>query len=162
TFAPAVPFPPGAVVSFPAFAGQHAEDEAGNGLNVSYGSFTVATEADATPPTVLSIAPANGATAPAEDPVVATFSEAMGTVRIDLFPPMRGTTTLSPDGRTATFASDRPTFDTTFTIVVNGADRAGNPLAEVTSTYTTGHAPIQTAYASVVSSRPARGAVGVR
>lgn len=116
-----------------------AKDAAGNALASNFTwSFTTSGTADVTPPTVLSVVPANAATSIAVNSnITATFSEAMNstTITSSTFTLKQGTTaiagTVSYSGTTATF---NPTNDLagnlvyTATITTGAKDAAGNAL----------------------------------
>ena len=119
-----------------------AKDVAGNAIASAYTwSFTTAAAVvtDVTPPTVLTIVPASGATSIAVNSnVTATFSEAMNasTISASTFTLKQGTTaiagSISYSGNTATF---NPTSDLTggmvytASITTGATDLAGNAIA---------------------------------
>ncbi len=117
-----------------------AKDAAGNALASNYSwSFTTAAAADVTPPTVLSVIPANNATTIATSihPSV-TFSEAMNasTINATNFSLKQGTTTVAGtvaySGATATFTPAASLLANTVytgTITTGAKDAAGNALA---------------------------------
>jgi hypothetical protein len=119
-----------------------AKDAAGNAIAAAYTwSFTTAVVvvADVTPPTVLTIVPASGATSIAlTSKVTATFSEAMtaSTITSSTFTVSQGTTavagTVSYSGTTATFTPSSALVGGkvyTATITTGAKDLAGNALA---------------------------------
>jgi len=140
------------------------KDVAGNALASTYTwSFTTAAGVvtDVTPPTVLSMVPANSATIVAVNGnVTATFSEAMNTSTISAttFTLKQGTTTVagsvSYSGNTATF---NPTSDLaggmvyTASITTGATDLAGNAIATAkTWSFTTAPAVAVISFATQV------------
>jgi len=149
-----------------------AKDATGNALAaIKTWSFTTASGADVTAPTVLSVVPADNATSVAVNGnVTATFSEAMNssTITSTTFTLKQGTTTVagsvSYSGTTATF---NPSADLaggmvyTATITTGAQDAAGNPLAAVkTWSFTTASGADVTA-PTVLSVLPASSATSV-
>ncbi len=123
---------------------------------------------DTTAPTVAAISPSNGATGVAvTDPVAVTFSEpVVGTsVQIVVTPSggaaVAGTTSYSAATNTATFTPTVPlASNTTFTVDISGAtDAAGNTMAPVAGTFTTGVVDVTPPVVSAVV--PGDGAVDV-
>ena len=117
-----------------------AQDAAGNPLAaVKTWSFTTASGADVTPPTVLSVVPASSVTSVAMNGnVTATFSEAMNssTITSMTFTLKQGSTTVAGSvSYSGTMATFNPTADLaggmvyTATITTGAQDAAGNPLA---------------------------------
>jgi len=127
--------------TFTATIGTGAKDTAGNGLGSSFAwSFTTGPPpTDSTPPTVVSVSPARGATGVSvQKKVTATFSEAMAprTITTAQFILRQGSTpvlgTVTYAGRTATFTPLRnlaPCTKYNATINVWVRDLAGNQLA---------------------------------
>jgi hypothetical protein len=120
------------------------KDVAGNAMASIYSwSFTTAAAApsDVTPPTVLSVAPAAGATSVSvTGAVTATFSEALNATSVNssTFTLMQGTTSVagsvSYSGVTATFTPSAPLANNTVytaTITTGVKDVAGNSMAAV-------------------------------
>lgn len=116
------------------------KDVAGNLLAASYSwNFTTSTQADVTPPTVLTVVPANGATSVAlNSQITATFSEIMtsSTINSSTFTLTLGSTnitgTVSYSGTTATFVpSGTLTGSTVYTVTITTGvkDMAGNSLS---------------------------------
>ncbi len=118
-----------------------ARDVAGNALASAHSwSFTTATPADATPPTVIAVTPANNATDVAvSTALTATFSEAMnnGTLNTSSFSAAETSSStavsgsLGVSGNTATFTPGAPlSTSTQYTATINTAvrDVAGNNL----------------------------------
>ena len=148
-------------------------DLAGNYYSYLYDQcFTTAAGADTTPPTVISVMPANNATGIGpNNPVTVTFSKPMNpttltSTNVALFV---GSTlytrnfSLSFDNTTLTFNPGSLPYSTTFTVVVtpNVTDLANNNLAsQYTSTFTTIAQPTTTV-PTVTAVRPASGATGV-
>ena len=150
-------------------------DLAGNALTSNYvWTFTTSTAPDTTPPTVVSTIPANAATGVAiNQPVTATFSEAMNPATIDATTFMltgpggvgvTGAVTYVAAGSVATFAPAAPlAYNTTYTATVTTGetDLAGNALtSNYVWTFTTATAP-DTTPPTVVSTIPADAATGV-
>lgn len=116
------------------------KDVAGNALAATYTwSFTTASGADVTPPTVLSVMPANNATNVAVNTdLSATFSEAMDplTITSTTFTVNQGTTSVAGavtySGTKATFTPSSALNGNTVytaTITTGAKDAAGNALA---------------------------------
>jgi len=139
TFTPSAPLAANTVYTGTVTTG--AKDAAGNSLASEFmWSFTTTgSGADVTPPTVLTIVPANGATSiAANSNVTATFSEAMNasTINATTFTLSQGSTAVAGSvtysGNTATF---NPTNDLagntvyTASITTGAMDAAGNALA---------------------------------
>jgi hypothetical protein len=119
-----------------------AKDVSGNALSAAYAwSFTTAVPSDVTPPTVLSVTPANSATSVAvNSAATVTFSEAMSSASIttSTFTLKQGTSsvagTVTYSGTTATFTpSAALAGGTVYTasITTGVKDAAGNSLAAV-------------------------------
>ena len=135
-----------------------AKDLAGNALAADYvWSWTTAAAADTTPPTVIAVIPANGATNVANNTTVtANFSEPMDQLTISTASfkltgpgttPVTGTVTYA--GTTATFAPAADlTANTTYTATVSGGtsgakDTAGNSMvSDYVWSFTTAAAPV--------------------
>ncbi len=145
-----------------------AEDLAGTPLASNY-VWSFRTAPAATPPTVISTVPVNGATdVPTNQALTATFSEAMtpATISTTTFTlkattsgtPVTGTVTYVAAGSTATFtptASLDPTTEYTATITTGAEDLAGTGLANnYVWTFTTAALPIAVA-PTVISTIPA-------
>src|SRR5919197_147126 len=146
-------------------------DTSGNPLSpVTWSFHTEAAPQDTTPPTVTSKSPASGATGVAvATNVTATFSEAVTGVSASSF------TLTGPGGAvSANVTYDSPTktatldpsadlaFNTSYTATLTSAitDTAGNPLTQVTWSFTTAAAP-DTTPPTVTAKSPASGATGV-
>jgi uncharacterized protein (TIGR03437 family) len=140
TFAPASTLAPN--TTFTATITTGAKDLAGNALASPFvWSFTTGAAADATPPTVSSTVPANGATGvPIGSQLSATFSKPMDplTVTTATFTLQRGPTpvsgTVTYNGTTAIFvplSSLAPSTAYTATITNGARDLAGNALASL-------------------------------
>jgi hypothetical protein len=149
-----------------------AKDAAGNALASNYiWSFTTAAAADVTPPTVLSVVPANNTTAIANSihPSV-TFSEAMtaSTINTTNFTLKQGLTnvagTVSYSGTTATFTPSVNLMANTVymgTVTTGAKDAAGNALAtNYTWSFTTS-ATADVTPPTVLSVVPANNAIAV-
>ncbi|MGE5247202.1 MAG: Ig-like domain-containing protein, partial [Verrucomicrobiota bacterium] len=148
------------------------QDAAGNAMASNYSwSFTTAAAADATPPAVTSVAPADGASNVAVNAsLTANFSEAVDplTVTGATFTLKNGPTSVagsvSVNGATATFKpSSVLANSTTYTATVTTGvkDLAGNALASAYSwSFTTGAAADTTA-PTVSATAPANNATGV-
>jgi hypothetical protein len=142
TFTPAASLTNSAVYTATITTG--VKDVAGNAMASVYSwNFTTAAAApsDVTPPTVLSVAPAAGATSVSvTGAVTATFSEALNTTSVNssTFTLMQGTTSIagsvSYSGVTATFTPSAPLANNTVytaTITTGVKDVAGNSMATV-------------------------------
>ncbi|HMJ53203.1 MAG TPA: Ig-like domain-containing protein [Polyangiaceae bacterium] len=132
--------------------------------------FTTATPPDTTPPTIVSVAPPNAATAvPSNSSIVITFSEPMNVAvtnaLLSLSPMVTctGGWAWNVSGTTATCVPTMPLSSSTlYTVGVAGAasDVAGNKLATAfSSTFTTGVMP-DTTPPTIVSAVPMNGATG--
>ena len=149
-----------------------AKDLSGTSLALSFAwTFTTGATADSTAPTVISTAPASGATAVAlNQKIAATFSKVMdsSTITTTTFTLKQGTTavagTLSYAGATATFTPTANLAASTLytaTITTGAADLAGNALASnFVWTFTTGTAT-NTSAPTVTSTVPLNAATGV-
>lgn len=168
TFTPVSPFPANTTVFVSA---NGLMDFAGNSNSGFSSSFTTGGGADTTPPTVLSVAPANGASNVGLNSTVAlTFSKSLlnGSVNgntVGLFVGgsnlINGPNAISADNRTVTLrAGTLPSGSVVTVVVTSGVqDLSGNHLADFSSQFTT--APVDTTNPSVVSQRPGIGAFGV-
>ncbi len=149
-----------------------AKDPSGLALASNYvWSFTTGAAANTTPPTVISVVPANAASGwPIGNKLSATFSEAMDptTITASTFTltlggtPVSGTVTYI--GTTATFApSSNLTAGASFvaTITTGAKDLAGNALASNYAWIFTTGATVSAILPTVVSTVPAAGATGV-
>jgi len=149
-----------------------AKDAAGNALASNYSwSFTTSAAADVTPPTVLSVIPANNATTVATSihPSL-TFSEAMNvsTINTTNFTLKQGSTavagTVAYSGTTVTFTPTASLLANTVytgTITTGAKDAAGNALASIYSwSFTTAAAADVTA-PTVLTTVPANGATSI-
>ena len=150
------------------------KDAAGNALvaNTSW-TFTTGAAPDVTPPTVISVAPANAATGVSRTTTVsATFSEPMQNATLTTASVTLATTTggvaiagtVSVSGNTATItpsATLAGSTQFTATITTAAKDVAGNALASnFTWTFTTAPAPDVTP-PTITGNTPANGATGV-
>ncbi len=175
TFTPLTPFPGNATVSVSV---NGVTDLAGN-ANVGFSSsFSTAATADTTPPTIVSVTPANGATGIGPNgQVVITFSKSMnpGTLtaccssgfynNVALFANgsrLSFTPSVSSDNRTLVLSNLAVPVATTISVIVTHAvqDLSGNALADFQSQFTTAPS-FDTSHASVVNQRPGNGATGV-
>jgi hypothetical protein len=134
-----------------------AQDASGNALAAGFSSaFTTAGAPDTTPPSVLSITPANGAAGVSVNTAVSVqFSEAMDPLTINgntislvlasNSSPVSGIVSYSQATNTATFTpSVALSFATSYlaSVTTGAKDQAGNPLiAAATATFTTASAP---------------------
>lgn len=141
------------------------KDLAGNSLT-GLSSFSFTTKAvDQTAPTVTSTTPANAATDVAlTSTVSATFSEPMdfATVTVSLSPGVDlGTPTWNGEATRVDFTPTAPLAATTvYTLAITGDDLAGNALAPVSFSFTTGTPP-DTTPPTVGDTVPANGDTGV-
>jgi methionine-rich copper-binding protein CopC len=134
----------------------------------SNASFSYTTEAapDITAPTLASSTPANAAMNVALNTALSlTFSEAMSTASVTVASQpalVLGDASWSSDGRTVTWLTPGPLSPSTaYTLTVDGADRAGNPISgAMPIVFSTTTAP-DTEAPTVVGTTPPAGAVGV-
>jgi hypothetical protein len=146
-------------------------DEAGNTDYQCY-SFTTASTADKTAPTV-TITPTNGATnAGLNTQVVLTFSKSINPATITQSSvnllngdaPLNPPTSISRDNRTVVLNYNSSTLPAGATLTVTATslitDLSGNALANTTSQFTTTSAVLSTA-PTVISMRPGNGATNV-
>jgi len=153
-----------------------AKDAAGNAIAANYTwSFTTATVvvADVTPPTVLSVTPANNATSIAVDAAATvTFSEAMtaSTITSSTVTLKQGTTavagTVSYSGNTATFTPSGALSGSTVytgTVTTGAKDAEGNAIAaNYTWSFTTAAVVVaDVTPPTVLSVVPASGATSI-
>ena len=172
TFTPTVGYVAGHQVCV--YAGYFAflKDLAGNNFSYVTQCFSVAAApVDTTPPTVVSVAPFDGATGIGpSNPVTVSFSESMRTASLsgnaalyvgsDL---VSSSFNVAPDGTSLTFGYTL-SYGTTYTIIVSpgATDAAGNSIAALfRSTFTTAPRPVTTRPQVVPPSRPSSGATGV-
>jgi YD repeat-containing protein len=175
TFAPLTPFPGGATVKIYVESG--VQDLAGNAAQSFNSSFTTASTVDTTPPTVVSVMPANGATGIGlNGQVVITFSKSLNPNTLN--GTLNGTTlgllangsklptiiSVSADNRVATLTLSAGTLPPSSIVTVIATagvqDLSGNALANFESSFTTA-AALDTTHPSVVTQRPANLATGV-
>jgi len=172
TFTPTTALPYGSSVTATITTG--VTDLAGNALAANkVWAFTTVAPPDTTPPTIVSVAPADAATGVATgSPIAARFSEAMdsGTFTGTTFTlasggtAIDGSVSLSSDGKTATFT---PTAalpygsSVTATITTGVTDLAGNALAANKVWAFTTIAPPDTTPPAIVSVTPADAATNV-
>ncbi|MBK7860340.1 MAG: Ig-like domain-containing protein [Archangiaceae bacterium] len=131
-------------------------------------AFAFSTQAapEMTPPTLVSSTPGSGATAvPTASTLQLVFSEKMDVASLQLTPAPAfdwGTATWSVGDTTATFSMPPMPLAgaTPYTLVINAADLAGNPLAPVTLTFTTA-AGTDTTPPEVIGTAPSASATGV-
>jgi hypothetical protein len=169
TFTPLTPYPANATMNM--FV-NGLMDLAGNiASGIAGGSFTTASTADTTPPTV-TITPANGtANLGLNTQVVLTFSESINPATISRSTvnllngdvPLNPAISISADNRTVVLNSSSATLPAGATITATAShlitDLSGNALADTTSQFTT--MTSVTSGPSVVSSRPTNGATNV-
>jgi hypothetical protein len=148
------------------------QDVAKNPLaNPTTFKFTTARPPDTTPPTILSVAPTNGATAvPNNSSIVISFSEGMNlsatTAAITITPLVTctGGWSWNQAGNTASCIPTAPlSYSTMYTVGVGAGarDLAGNPLASAfASSFVTGVMP-DTTPPTITSVVPVNGATGV-
>jgi hypothetical protein len=171
TFTPTGPLP--ASTSVTVYAGYfvYLYDLAGNSFNSLQASFTTASTADTTAPTILSVTPTNGTVNVGPNAVVTiTFSKAIdyNTINSQNFALYNGITNLnasvnrSSDNRTVTLTATLP-YGSTISVSVQNTvrDLAGNTLANsLQSSFNTEAQPL-TSSPNVTQMRPANGATGV-
>ncbi|MBO3746177.1 Ig-like domain-containing protein [Streptosporangiaceae bacterium NEAU-GS5] len=127
--------------------------DCGTGL----GDCFPAPEPDSSPPQVISITPADQATAvPLSTQLQITFSEPVTQPTVAVRAggnAVSGVTTMSDDSTVATFVPGLLSGSTLYSVSVTGAtDSAGNPLADYTSAFTTINGPSPSPSPSPVSS----------
>ncbi len=172
TFTPVGPMPPSTPISVYVGYNSSLYDLAGNTFNDLYNAgFTTASTADTTPPAILSVTPANGASNVGPNAVVTLiFSKALNynTLNAQNFILYNGLTNLgasvsrSADNRTVTLTATLP-YSSTINVAVNTTvqDLAGNFLASpFSSSFTVEPQPL-TSTATVTQMRPSNGATGV-
>ena len=175
TFTPLTPFPGNVTVSVSVSG---VTDLAGNPNTGFSSSFTTAAMVDTTPPTILSVTPANGATGIGPNgQVVIAFSKSMnpGTLtaccsggfynNVSLFANgsrLSFSPSVSSDNRTLVLSSFSLPAASTISVIVTHAvtDLSGNALADFQSQFTTAPS-FDTSHGSVVNQRPGNGATGV-
>ncbi|HEX4955079.1 MAG TPA: Ig-like domain-containing protein [Thermoanaerobaculia bacterium] len=148
-------------------------DLAAQRLSFFTATFTTGPAADLQPPTVLTVAPTDGATNVAvnarvavrlSEPV-AVASVGTGSIVLSLAGvPVGGATSLSSDRLTLTFTpSALLATSSTYQVAVGGfTDRSGNPVVPLTTTFTTSaSATADTTRPSVTAVSPLNGATGV-
>ena len=164
TFTPLTQYPASTLMTMTVC---NLRDEANNTACVSAGSFTTATTADHTAPTV-TITPANGTTnAGLNTQAVLTFSKSINPATItqsslNLFNgdlPLNPGWTISRDNRTVMLNASTLPAGATLTVAATNqiTDLSGNALANTTSQFTTTTSVLNTA-PTVVSGRPGNGA----
>ena len=171
TITPISPLPAGATVRVYVNYNAYVQDLAGNNTGSSNISFTTASTADTTTPTVVSVSPANNQTGVGTGgQIVVVFSKSMNPSTLSA----ANIALLAADARqnfSISVASDNRTMTLynlglpaasviTLTISSGVSDLSGNALPNFTSQFTTA-AAFDTSHASVVSQRPANGATGV-
>jgi len=169
TFTPLTQYPGGATI---AMYVDGLMDEAGNvASSQNGGTFTTASTADTTAPTV-TITPSNNSTnLGLNTQVVLTFSKSINpntisSESVNLFngdAALNPTISISQDNRTVVLSTGTALpASATITVAASAVitDFSGNALANTTSQFTTTSAPLTSA-PSVVSSRPANGATNV-
>jgi hypothetical protein len=172
TFTPIGPMPPGTPIDVYVGYSSSLYDLAGNTFNYLYNAtFTTATTTELTPPTIVSVTPANGTSNVGPNAVVTLiFSKALNynTVNSQSFTLYNGFTNLnatvsrSSDNRTVTLTATLP-YSSTITVDVNTTvqDLDGNFLANpFSSTFATETQPLIST-ATVTQMRPSNGATGV-
>ncbi|MDX2151723.1 MAG: Ig-like domain-containing protein [Bryobacteraceae bacterium] len=167
---PVNPLPVNATITVQAAFSSPVLDLAGNGTNFFQSTFTTVTGADDTPPSVISVSPADGATGVGRNStVVLTFSEPVvsSTLNNDTLALFVGAARVGAsiatgaDGRTAFLSATLPAeSDITVIATRDILDMAGNRLADFRSTFRTlVENPGGTV--SVSTTRPSNGATGV-
>ncbi len=154
-------------------ANSEITDLAGQTLSFFISTFTTAAGGDTQPPAVVAVSPPNGATGvPVNARVAVRVSEpvsllSMGTNAILLTTagnPVAGSITTSTDRQTLTFTPSSPLAPSTAYAVQTGnfRDRSGNPVASVSSSFTTSASAVaDTTRPSVSTVSPLNNATGV-
>ncbi|MBE2254022.1 MAG: Ig-like domain-containing protein, partial [Myxococcus sp.] len=147
-----------------------ASDTAGNAMAAPHQfTFTTASPPDTTPPTLVSTLPADQATGvPTNSAIVLTFSEPMNTTTVQSRFAINGATRPGTFSWNANNSTVRfvPTVNwnpnTAYTLAFTSAptDMAGNPLASVSRSFTTGPGA-DTSAVTVTNRAPATSATGV-
>ncbi len=170
-FTPVSPFPGGVTIGI-AVANATVQDFASNTAPGVSQSFSTVVATDTTPPAVLSITPANGATGIGlTGEVVVLFSKSMNPAGLTnnsiailaAGKPVSYLPSVSADNRTLMLSNLTlpPSTRVTVAIPHTATDLEGNGLADFTSSFTTGPA-FDSTHASISNQRPASGATGVR
>ena len=169
TFTPAAPFPASVRVR-PQVNTNQVLDLAGNGSNFFQSSFVTAAVVDSTPPEVVTVTPADGATEIGPNAkVVLTFTQSLNASTINsnnftLFANgnrLSTSVSRSADNRTVTLSATLPAASVVQVVVTDGVeDLSGNRLVDFQSEFTT-VAGFDTGRPSVVTQRPGNGATGV-
>lgn len=143
-----------------------AKDTSGNALitNADWTFTTAQSPAGATPPSVASTSPANGATNAAIGTAISVvFSDAMDatTLNASTFTVGGVSGTISASGTTATFTPSSPlAYNTTYTATITTGARATTGIAlasNMTWTFTTAPVPTDVTPPAVISTFPAAG-----
>ena len=168
TFTPLSPLPPNRIVR--AYVTAPLEDLAGNDIPYTNWYFTTGATADATPPSVLSVTPMDGAADIGRTtPIVLIFSEPIdaATAIDDNFlvfangAELTKTLSRSADNTTVTLSATWPADAELAVVVTNGVkDLAGNRLPDFESLFRTGSVE-DVGRPTIVSQRPASGATRV-
>ena len=167
TFTPATPWP-GSTLLQVTITG--VRDLAGNSNGFVTSTFTTAAVADTTPPTVLSVVPADGTTAIGPNAtVVLTFSESLNPATVSsstvgLFANgqwLGGSVSRTADNRTVLVAATLPAASVVTVVATRDVtDLSGNALADFRSSFTTAAAS-DTGQPTIVRQRPSTGTAGV-
>jgi methionine-rich copper-binding protein CopC len=173
TLTPLAPMPSNTLITVAVYSGT-VKDLAGNSTIGNFSSsFTTATATSTTPPTVVMVTPANGATGIGLNAqVVLRFSESVNsnTVNANTFALLANGVNISyppstsADYRVVTLTARGlllPASTTVTVVATSGvSDQYGNALAYFSSQFTTA-AGFDTTHPSVTSQRPGTGATGV-
>jgi len=163
TFTPQVPYPGAASITVYSNYDSSTTDLAGNVLQHTTAAFTTAAIADTQPPTVVMVTPPDGAAGIGPAAVVTlTFSEPLhpSTLTNNSFALFSGATEISPSitrsaDNTTVFLTATLPFNSLITVVATGdvTDPSGNPLADFSSTFSTGSS-VETNRPQILTQRP--------
>ncbi|HBY63476.1 MAG TPA: hypothetical protein DEH78_26935, partial [Solibacterales bacterium] len=166
---PVSPLPGNTLIKVRVSFSSTPQDLAGNSFSFSQTQFTTANTPDATPPSVTSISPADGATGVGRsNSIVVTFSESINPANIQtFFKVFRGpnqsslSTSVSTDNRTVFLATPFWTPGETVSVLIDGiADIQGNVMAPFRSAFTVA-SDLPASGPTVTATRPVNGASGV-
>jgi hypothetical protein len=127
-------------------------------IMVGCGSSTDDTNADKTPPSLVSTSPVTGSNIAANGTVSMVFSEAMKEVTVA---GSAGTVKLGDDGKSAVWTPTGEMAVGNVSLAINGSDKAGNKLAAVTVALVVKAADNTPPDIDAATCSPANGATGV-